>query len=240
MNPQKKKGRVVAGAAFAVLLLLVIAVLSMNIREITITGNTKYTNEELVQRLFPEKKDRNMAYSYLKYRFGDHEKIPFIEDYKIVFQGFHKIEVIVYEKKIVGYLTYMSSNMYFDKDGIIVESTNKKLDGIPLVTGLKFGHIVLYQPLPVENEEIFDDILNLTQALSGYEIKVDKIQYDGKRNANLIMGDIEVVLGDDSDINGKISALNDMLPALQGMAGVLYLDTFDETNTSMMYTFKKK
>ena len=240
MNPQKKKGRVVAGAVFSVLLLLVIAVLSMNIREISITGNTKYTNEELVQRLFPDKKGRNMAYTYLKYRFGDHEKIPFIEDYKIVFQGFHKIEVIVYEKKIVGYLTYMSSNMYFDKDGIIVESTNKKLEGIPLVTGLKFGHIVLYQPLPVENGEIFDDILNLTQALSGYEIKVDKIQYDGKRNANLIMGDIEVVLGDDSDINGKISALNDMLPALQGMAGVLYLDTFDETNTSMMYTFKKK
>lgn len=240
MDSQRKRGRIAAGAAVCLLLLLAIGVLSLNIREITVAGSTKYTSEELAARLFPEKKDRNMVYSYLKYRFREHEKIPFIEDYKIVFQGLHKIEVIVYEKKVVGYLTYMSSNMYFDKDGIVVESTVRKLDGVPLVTGLKFGHIVLYQPLPVENEEIFDDILNLTQALSGYEIKVDRIQYDARRHANLYIGDIEVVLGDNSSLNGKISALNDMLPALKGMSGVLYLDTFDETNTSMMYTFKKK
>lgn len=240
MDSQRKKGRIIAGAAVCLLLLLAIAVLSLNIKEITVSGSTRYTSDELAERLFPTKKDRNMVYCYLKYRFGEHEKIPFVEDYRILFQGPGKIEVIVYEKKVVGYLTYMSSNMYFDKDGIIVESTNKKLEGVPLITGLKFGHIVLYQPLPVENKRVFDDILTLTQALSSYEISVDKIQYDRSGNADLYIGDIQVVLGDNSDLNGKISALNDMLPSLEGMAGVLYLDTFDETNTSMMYTFKKK
>ena len=100
--------------------------------------------------------------------------------------------------------------------------------------------ILLYQPLPVENEEIFDHILTLTQALSNYAISVDRIQYDSRGNADLYIGDIQVVLGDNADLNGKISALNDMLPSLEGMSGILYLDTFDETNTSMMYTFKKK
>ena len=240
MDSQKKKGKTAAGVAVCLLLLLAIGLMSLNIKEITVSGSEKYTAEELAERLFPEKKDRNMVYCYLKYRFGEHEKIPFVEDYRIVFQGLNKIEVIVYEKKVVGYLTYMSSNTHLDKDGIIVESTNRKLDGIPLVTGLKFGHILLYQPLPVENEEIFDHILTLTQALSNYAISVDRIQYDSRGNADLYIGDIQVVLGDNADLNGKISALNDMLPSLEGMSGILYLDTFDETNTSMMYTFKKK
>ena len=68
----------------------------------------------------------------------------------------------------------------------------RKLEGIPWVTGLKFGHIALHQPLPVENTRIFDEILNLTQLLSTHEITVDRIQYDTHGNASLILGDITV------------------------------------------------
>uniref|UniRef100_UPI000AF596BE hypothetical protein n=1 Tax=Clostridium sp. NkU-1 TaxID=1095009 RepID=UPI000AF596BE len=81
-----------------------------------------------------------------KDRFKKHEQIPFVEDYKIVFQSPVKVEVIVYEKSVVGYVSYMGSYMYFDKDGIIVESSSGKLDGVPWITGLRFGHIALHQP----------------------------------------------------------------------------------------------
>ena len=49
------------------------------------------------------------------------------------------MEIIIYEKSIVGYVSYMSSYMYFDKDGIVVESSSSQLDGVPWVTGLDFG-----------------------------------------------------------------------------------------------------
>ena len=65
--------------------------------------------------------------------------------------------------------------MYFDKDGIIVESSSNKLPGIPWITGLKYGHIAPAPAPPVENNKIFDEILNLTQALSTHEITVDRI-----------------------------------------------------------------
>lgn len=130
--------------------------------------------------------------------------------------------------------------MYFDKDGIIVESTNEKLPGIPWITGLKFGHIVLYQKLPVESDEIFREILNLTQVLSVYELQVDKIKYNSFGEATLYMGEIEVILGNNESLNGKVAELNDMLPHLEGLSGVLYLDTYDETNTSAMYAFKPR
>ena len=194
----------------------------------------------MTEILFPDQMSRIPIVCYLRDRFQEHEKIPFVEDYKIVFQGPGKVEVIVYEKSVVGYVSYMSSYMYFDKDGIIVESTSEKLPGIPWITGLKFGHIVLYQKLPVESDEIFQEILNLTQILAVYELPVDKIKYNDFGEANLYMKDIEVILGSNENLNGKVAELNDMLPQLEGLSGVLQLDTYDETNTSAMYAFKPR
>ena len=98
---------------------------------------------------------------------GRHKSIPFVQDYKLVFRSPSDVEVIVYEKSVVGYVSYMNSRMYFDKDGIIVESTSETLPGVPKIAGLSFGHIVLHQPLPVEDISVFNEILNLTQVLSG-------------------------------------------------------------------------
>lgn len=236
--PEKKRTGILA--AVIIMLLLVIVVLSVKITDITVTGNKRYTDEQMTGILFPDNVSRNTVYCYLRDRFKKHEPIPFVEDYKIVFQGLGKVEIIVYEKSIVGYVSYMSSYMYFDKDGIIVESANRMLPGIPWITGLKFGHIVLYQKLPVESQRIFEEILNLTQILSIYEMNVDKIQYNSFNEATLYMGDIEVVLGNNESLNGKIAELSDMLPELKGLKGTLYLDTYDETNSGTMYAFKPR
>lgn len=234
----KKKIGLIAGVILV--LVLAIVLVSVRITEITVTGNERYTDEQMIEILFPDQLSRIPVICYLRNRFQEHETIPFVEDYKIVFQGPGRVEIIVYEKSVVGYVSYMSSYMYFDKDGIIVESANEKLPGIPWITGLKFGQIVLYQKLPVESDEIFREILNLTQILSVYEMQVDKIHYNSFGEATLYMGEIEVILGDNESLNGKVAELNDMLPQLAGRSGVLYLDSYDETKTNAMYAFKPR
>ena len=179
-------------AVLAVILLTAALLLSVRISEITVTGNERYTKEELTQILFPDQWSRNSLFCFLRDRLQEHVQIPFVEDYELVFQGLGKVEVIVYEKSVVGYVSYMSSYMYFDKDGIIVESANEALPGVPLVTGLKFGQIVLYQKLPLEKEETFQQILNLTQVLSVFELKVDRIQYGSYGDITLYLKEIEV------------------------------------------------
>ena len=239
IRPEKSKRRIVIGIVAAVIVLLEVILMSIRITEITVTGNKQYTADELRGLLFKDKWDRNTIYCFYKDHFKEHEQIPFVEDYKIVFQSPTRVEIIVYEKSVVGYVSYMGSYMYFDKDGIIVESSSNKLEGIPWVTGLKFGHIALHQPLPVENTRIFDEILNLTQLLSTHEITVDRIQYDTHGNASLILGDITVYLGSNDQMSGKISELKDQLPVLTGLAGTLYLDTYDEAETATSYRFVK-
>lgn len=224
----------------AVIIVLAAGICSVNIRQVTVTGNSRYTEKEIVDMIFQKNMDWNSTYCYLQDHVKDHQQIPFVEDYKLVFQNPFHVQVIIHEKTVVGYVSYMSSFMYFDKDGIVVESTNQKLDDIPCITGLKFGHIVLHQPLPVEEKSVFESILNLTQVLESYNLKVDKIQYNSKGEATLYMKDLEVALGDSKDISGKISELSDMMPELEGKKGILYLDTYDPVNPPSMYTMKRK
>lgn len=234
-----KTAAIVLGVILGIVLLIGILFFAVRISEIEVTGNKQYTEEQIIDLIFDGKWSRNSAYCYYESQFREHKSIPFIEKYKIEFEGPTKVRVVVYEKSVVGYVSYMSSYMYFDKDGIIVESATEQLPGVPWITGLEFGHIVLHQPLPVANQDIFEKILNLTQVLSVNEVRVDKINYDSYMEAELTIGDIIVELGDDESLNGKITELSDILPELTGLSGTLYLDSYDENNSNPMYTFKK-
>ena len=211
---RRRKGRkalAVLGVLLGVLLLLAVLAFAVRIKEIRVTGNSHYTEEQVIDLIFDGKWSRNSAFCYYESQFREHKSIPFIEEYKIEFKSPTKVEVVVFEKSVVGYVSYMSSYMYFDKDGIIVESTNEKLAGIPMITGLRFGHIVLHKPLPVEDVRIFDEILNLTQVLEMYDIKADRIDFNSQKEATLTVDNLKVELGGNAQINGKISELRDIL-----------------------------
>lgn len=242
---RRGKGKTVAivlGVILGIVLLIGILFFAVRIEEIEVSGNKQYTENEIIELLFTDRWSRNSAYCYYESQFQEKKSIPFIEDYKIEFQSPTKVRVVVYEKTVVGYVSYMSSYMYFDKDGIIVESSNEQLNGVPWVTGMEFGHIVLHQPLPVADQAIFEQILNLTQILSINEIMVDKINYNSFMEAQLFIDDITVELGDDDSLNGKITELKDILKSgeINGMAGTLYLDNYDENNSNPIYSFIKE
>ena len=237
VNKNRKK-LVIAGIFLAVMLLLAV-LLSVRIKTVKVSGNERYTQEQIEAMIFDTKLSRNPVYCYYQYRFRPHKTIPFVEDYKIVFRSPVNVEIITYEKSVVGYVSYMNSLMYFDKDGIIVESTNEKLAVIPMITGLIFGHIVLHKPLPVEDVRIFDEILNLTQVLEMYDIKADRIDFNSQKEATLTVDNLKVELGGNAQINGKISELRDILNTYTELSGTLYLDTYDETNSNPSYRFEQ-
>lgn len=242
MNAKK----IIIAAVVAVFLIVIAVGLFLKIEDITITGNEWYTSEEIEEKIFDKNRfSRNTVYQLISQMTDKKEEIPFVEDYKIVFNSPKNVETIIYEKSIVGYVKYMGNYMYFDKDGIVVDSSDKPLEGIPEITGLKFGSIVLYKKLPVEDEKIFEDILNLTQILQTYGIRCDRIDYSGLREATLYLGDIKVVLGS-GDLTGKIAELSDMLPKIRAkmaeegiQGGTLYLDSYDENAGNAAYSFKR-
>ena len=144
------------GSFLGILLLLAALVFAVRIKEIEVTGNSHYTKEQVIDLVLGGKMVQKIRRSVIT-RTGSRsiKSIPFIEEYKIEFKSPTKIEIVVFEKSVVGYVSYMSSYMYFDKDGIIVESSVEQLPGVPWITGLDFGHIILHQPLPVADPDTF-------------------------------------------------------------------------------------
>ncbi len=231
----------------AVILSVIGAAVFMKVKTVTVTGNETNTDEEVETRIFDaDRYSRHTVYLFISQILGKKAEIPFVEDYELIFSSPDSVEVIVYEKSIVGYVNYMNNYMYFDKDGIVVDSSVEKISGIPEVTGLSFGSIVLYRKLPVEDPKIFDRILNLTQALQNHKISAERIHFGEMGDAILYLGDITVELGAADDTGAKVAEMSDMLPqirermASEGIqSGTLYLDSYTENSPSALYTFKK-
>lgn len=237
---ERKKRKFVIAIVIIMLLVTatgVIAIQRISDNDIVIEGNVKYTKEEMIDYIFKSDWDKNPFVLYYKTNYGKQKVIPFVDQYDVKVTSINSVKITVYEKKIIGYVTYMGSNMYFDKDGTIVESSVEVLEGIPRITGLDFDSIVLYETLPVGDNEIFRLILDTTQTLQKYNIMVDRIYISDKKEVSLYMKDIKVDLGVNEDMNDKIRSLNDMLPGLEDLSGTLDIREYDENNKG--YTFKK-
>ena len=184
--------------------------------------------------------DYNSAYAFVKDKWKPHKTLPFVDRYELHWKNPFSLDIIVYEKNIVGYVEYMSGNLYFDGDGIVVESTKKKLPGIPKITGLKFSKVSLYKTLSVEDKAVFRDILNLSASLKAENLECDHIDYDAMSNATLYMGDIKVLLGNNEDMEQKLSSLKDILPALSGRKGTLDLTKYRGRKEKEAYVFREE
>lgn len=237
MKNRKKIVIVILLVIFAVLC-LILAFQRINNDDIEVTGNTKYTKEEIVNYIFQSKWDKNPYVLLMKSKFQKHKEIPFVDKYEISLTSLHNVKIKVYEKKMIGYVNYMGTNMYFDKDGTVVESSHDALKEIPQVTGLSLDKIVLGESLPVKNQVTFDLILDITQSLQKYKVQVDKLYISKEKNVRLYIGNVEVNLGDSKDIDDKIRTLRDISPSLEGLSGTLDLSTYDEKNKGYDFTVK--
>ena len=137
-----------------------------NVTVVTVEGNVHYTDKEIEDIVMAGPLGNNSLYLSLKYKNKGIENVPFVETMDVSIVSPKSIQITVYEKALAGYVEYLGQYMYFDKDGIIVEGSNVKTSSIPQVTGLNFGYVVLYEKLPVDSDDIFKEILSITQLLT--------------------------------------------------------------------------
>lgn len=212
---------------------------NQRITNVIVEGNEVYTDDEFADLVFENTLERNSVYCFLNQAFGTPKDIPFVDDYEVRVVGLNTCQIMVYEKNIIGCFRYMGSYMYFDRDGIIVENSFEYLEGVPVVEGLEFDQVVLHEPLPVEDEDIFYNILSLTNLLKKDKINVDKMLYESDLDVVLYLGNVRVRLGQGSYLEEKIGVLSDMLDKLEGLSGVLYLDSYTPGASNSTFVFKK-
>lgn len=235
-----RRNRIIrALAIFVVLLVIVLGVCvylwyEYSITSVTVKGNSHYTDDEIKEMVFTGPYSYNSIVLSLMYRNKSIEDIPFIEKMDVDIVNSNSVRINVYEKAIAGYVEYLGHYMYFDKDGIVVESSNRIIEGIPFVTGLSYDHVVLHKPLPVKKSSVFLTILSVTQLLSKYQIETDRIAFDSDGRITLYFGKARVLLGTDDYIDEKINEMHLLLPQLEGYSGTLHMENYvgEEVNFS--------
>ena len=226
-------------ASIAIVCLAAIAlvvVFVFRVQNISVEGNVHYTSEEIETMVLTDRLSYNSLYLSLKYRNKEIRDIPFIETMSVRVDSPDSITIRVYEKSVAGYVEYMGRYMYFDRDGIVVESSETRTEGIPQVTGIRFDHVVLYEALPVKNTDIFQEILSITQMLSKHQITTDKIYFNESNEITLYFDNIRAKLGKDN-LEEKVMRLEQILPNLSGESGVLDLQNYSEDRKNV--TFQK-
>lgn len=212
-------------------------VTNYRVTTVHVDGNVHYTNEEIMEMVMGGRFGDNSLFLSLKYRDRGIEGVPFIETMDVDIEAKDTIRITVYEKALAGYVRYLGRYVYFDKDGIVVETSEEETAGIPQVTGLVFDHVILHESLPVDKPELFDEILNITQQLSKYNLSADRIYFDANYQVTLYFGEARIALGENKDINEKVMKLQYILPDLLGKSGILDMREYsDDTKT---YSFEQ-
>ena len=194
------------------------------IKNVYVEGNLHYTKEEIKNIVMEGPLGNNSLYLSLKYRNKDIEDVPFGDVMRVEVLSPDTIKIIVYEKALAGYIEFMDNYLYFDRDGFVVENSNVLTEGIPLITGFDFEYVVMGEKLPVEDEIVFTNVMNITNLLSKYEMIADKIYFASKSDITVFFGDIKVVLGDSRNLEEKIMNLPAILSNLIGKCGTLNLE----------------
>ena len=193
------------------------------VRTVYVEGNVHYTEDEIMEIVMSGPLGDNSLYLSLKYRDRGIQDIPFVDVMNVSILAPDTIKITVYEKALAGYVKYLDTYMYFDKDGYVVESSGIRTQGIPQITGLSFDHVVLGE--------------QLTKLLNKYSLAADKIYLHSSGDITIYFGQIKVSMGsDNSHIEDKLQLLPDFLEKLQGKSGTLQMENYEEGKGK--FTFK--
>lgn len=202
-----------------------------------VEGNIHYTEDEIKAIVMDGTLGNNSLYLSMKYKNRGIEGVPFVDVMDVTILAPDTVRITVYEKALTGYVKYLGTYLYFDKDGYVVESSSVITEGVPQITGLVFDHMAVGEPLPVEDQEVFKDILNVTKLLEKYSLDADKIYFHNSGEITVYFADVKVALGNDSaTLEDKLMLLPGLLPSLEGRNGTLQMEVYVENGGR--YTFQ--
>lgn len=230
---------IILGIINVLLMVMYFALTHFAVKTVQVDGNKHYSAEEIKSMVMTGYLGDNSLYLSLKYKNKGIEDIPFVETMDVMVQSNDTIRITVYEKALAGYVQYLGRYMYFDNEGVVVETSKVTTKGIPQVTGLNFDHVVLHEKLPVENDQIFKNILTITKLLNKYDILCDRIQFDSSYNVTLGYGGVKVTIGALDNLDEKLMQLPQILPSLAGEKGTLDLQNYTADRKSVSFEKEK-
>lgn len=239
---RRKKRRLkqfLQGLLFVLIFSAIVAFLVLKVfvvKEVKVEGNKLYNEDLITEAVLNDEYSWNSLYVWLKYTFIDTQELPFIDTMEIKLHSPSGLTIKVYEKGMLGYLHIPSIDQmaYFDKEGFVVETSNRIIEGVPMIAGVSCDEVVLFEKLPIGDQEL-RDMLTLTQTLKREGLEPDGIHFGAAYAPVLYYGNIEVWLGSVELLTQKVDRLNEILPMISGVEGVLHMENWTEETTNTIF-----
>ncbi len=241
---RRKVWRTVLSVVAAVILLGLILVFGFRVRTIEVEGNEYYGDNSIATWIQNDKFAENSLYVLLKYNLTQPDVPSAVESMKVSLKNPWTLAVKVTEKTMLGYVDYDEAFLYFDREGIASLRTKEAMEGVPYVEGLKFdaSKVVIGETLPVEDDSIFEKIMETSRYLDEEELTPDRLVCTDS-GITLYFGNVEVLLGN-SGFEERIAQIGPILEKLAesypDTAGTLHLENFDESSEAVRFVPKEE
>ncbi len=208
---------------------------TFNIKTIKVNGCVLSSEDTIREAIQERMIMNNTLVLYIQNKVKPIDDIPFVTKLSFDYVNKNTVSVDVYEKSVAGCLEYMESYVYFDRDGVVLETSKDKYDNVPYIKGININSWQLGEELPIENKKRFDSILTITQLIDKYDLSIQGIEFTMDSEIILRHENIEIELGNGNNLAIQMMNLGSILSELEGKSGVLYMKEFDSENSTASF-----
>ena len=218
---------------FFILLIAVTLLLLFHIQRIEVSGNEYLSNEEVIDWMQEDKYAINSLYIWNKYRSGKEPLHLNMEAVEVKLKKPWAIEIHVYEKKMVGFLQEDNKYIFFGRDGAVLKIDHEFREDIPLIEGLTVEDAKAGERLKVENEKIFQAILEVSQMAEKNQLVPNRIMIEDD-NVYLYIGALCINVGTEN-LEHRIMQIPPIMEKIGDEKGLLHLENYQGLGDNIPY-----
>ncbi len=200
------------------------------VRYVEVMDSSHYSESELREMILQGWACQNSVLAPIFCSTDDVGDIPFVEGFRVKQMNRNTIVISVKEKQPVGCIPYLDSYVYFDRNGIFVESSRERAEKIPYFDGIQVDNIVMNEKLPIKGKSILNTAVALSIIFQKSNMLPDHIAFDENNQISLIYGEITVQLGGDKNLENKMAKAFAILPKITGKKGILHLESDSDSS----------
>ena len=101
--------------------------------KVEVTGCVMSSAEEVEKAVRAKVKFNNTLELMLRNNMHPEYDVPFVAKCDIEYVSKNTVRAVVYEKSVAGCIEYMENYVYFDKDGIVLETSRDRIENVPFI-----------------------------------------------------------------------------------------------------------
>ena len=225
----------------AALILVMLFLLLFRITDVIVTGNDRYSDQEIRDLCLNEGSFTNSVLFYLFNRRIETEDVPLLDYIDTIYVDRNTIQLRAHEKLTIGMYRVGDKVCCIDQDGVVIEILDfegSEALNLPLISGLTSKGTV-GQVIEIPDYSVLNALQALKSSFDKFDLtpqSIDIVKDAEDRNSYVLhFGNVTVQMGIDRYLEEKMRRVAAIVPQLAGKTGVLHMENFDESTENIVF-----